>query len=170
MVLPASCPHSAVVTIGNCRHKVTVLDILWAGAWSQMTSALGQKKKIRAPVICEAPRGGGSVLHWSLKIMHWSPKIPENIFLGSLKVFWLAPQSPRSSSASPQIPKIIISQFSIKCIFLSVGLKSYTFKTMKLYKSAWLNDNLIFCLIHVKTGLKHGIHDIYFMTSRLGVK
>ena len=27
MVLPASCPHSVVVTIGNCRHKVTVLDI-----------------------------------------------------------------------------------------------------------------------------------------------
>ena len=27
MVLPASCPHSVVVTMGNCRHKVTVLDI-----------------------------------------------------------------------------------------------------------------------------------------------
>ena len=26
MVLPASCPHSVVVTMGNCRHKVTVLD------------------------------------------------------------------------------------------------------------------------------------------------
>ena len=31
---------------------------------------------------------------------------------------------------------------------------------MKLYKSAWLNDPLIFCLIHVKTGLCHEIHDI----------
>ena len=27
MVLPASCPHSVVVTMGNCRHKVTALDI-----------------------------------------------------------------------------------------------------------------------------------------------
>ena len=27
MVLPASCPHSLVVTIGNCRHKIKVLDI-----------------------------------------------------------------------------------------------------------------------------------------------
>ena len=27
MVLPASCPHSVVVTMGNCRHKDTVLDI-----------------------------------------------------------------------------------------------------------------------------------------------
>ena len=27
MVLPASCPHSVVVTIGNCRHKIKVLDI-----------------------------------------------------------------------------------------------------------------------------------------------
>ena len=34
------------------------------------------------------------------------------------------------------------------------------FKTMKLFKNACLNDNLIFCLIDVKTGLSHGIHDI----------
>ena len=27
MVLPASCPHSVVVTMGNCRHKINVLDI-----------------------------------------------------------------------------------------------------------------------------------------------
>ena len=26
-VLPASCPNSVVVTMGNCRHKVKVLDI-----------------------------------------------------------------------------------------------------------------------------------------------
>ena len=31
MVLPASCPHSVVVTIGNCRHKIKVLDILLGG-------------------------------------------------------------------------------------------------------------------------------------------
>ena len=24
MVLPASCPHSVMVTIGNCRHKIKV--------------------------------------------------------------------------------------------------------------------------------------------------
>ena len=32
MVLPGSCPHSMVVTIGNCRHKVKYVlkkDILW---------------------------------------------------------------------------------------------------------------------------------------------
>ena len=55
-------------------------------------------------------------------------QIPENIFLYSLKLFCLAPQIPKSSSASRQIPKNI-SQFSLK-------LKSHTFKTMKLYKSA----------------------------------
>ena len=27
MVLPASCPHSLVVTMGNCRHKIKVLNI-----------------------------------------------------------------------------------------------------------------------------------------------
>ena len=27
MVLPVSCPHSVVVTMGKCRHKVTALDI-----------------------------------------------------------------------------------------------------------------------------------------------
>ena len=33
MVLPASCPHSVVVTMGNCRHKIKVLDIPlgWGG-------------------------------------------------------------------------------------------------------------------------------------------
>ena len=33
MVLPASCPHSMVVTMGNCRHKVKALDIplSWGG-------------------------------------------------------------------------------------------------------------------------------------------
>ena len=52
MVLPASCPHSVVVTMGNCRHKIKVLDIPLGGGgggvggeggaegpWSQMTSA-----------------------------------------------------------------------------------------------------------------------------------
>ena len=27
MVLPASCPHSVVVTMGNYRHKIKVLNI-----------------------------------------------------------------------------------------------------------------------------------------------
>ena len=27
MALPDSCPHSVVVTMGNCRHKIKVLDI-----------------------------------------------------------------------------------------------------------------------------------------------
>ena len=31
MVLPASCPHSVVVTMGNCRHKIKVLDIPLGG-------------------------------------------------------------------------------------------------------------------------------------------
>ena len=31
MVLPASCPHSVVVTMGNCRHKINVLDISLGG-------------------------------------------------------------------------------------------------------------------------------------------
>ena len=44
MVLTTSCPHSVVVTMGNCRHKIKVLDIpvdvRWGGGqWSQMTSA-----------------------------------------------------------------------------------------------------------------------------------
>ena len=43
MVLPASCPHSVVVTMGNFRHKSKVLDIplYWGGGgqWSQLTSA-----------------------------------------------------------------------------------------------------------------------------------
>ena len=31
MVLPASCPHSVMVTMGNCRHKIKVLDIPLGG-------------------------------------------------------------------------------------------------------------------------------------------
>ena len=33
MVLPASCPHSVVATMGNSRHKIKVLDIPlgWGG-------------------------------------------------------------------------------------------------------------------------------------------
>ena len=31
MVLPASCPQSVVVTMGNCRHKIKVLDIPLGG-------------------------------------------------------------------------------------------------------------------------------------------
>ena len=31
MVLPTSCPHSVVVTMGNCRYKINALDIPWAG-------------------------------------------------------------------------------------------------------------------------------------------
>ena len=37
---------------------------------------------------------GGSVLPWSLKIMHWSPQIPEWKFLSSLKVFFLCSPNP----------------------------------------------------------------------------
>ena len=77
----------------------------------------------------------GSVLPLSLKIMNCSTQILENNFLCSLKVFPFAPQIPKNSSASPQIPKNIC-QLSLKCIFRSVGLKSHTYKTMKLYKSA----------------------------------
>ena len=45
MVLPASCPYSVLVTMGNCRNKIKVLDIPlgggggWEGQWTQMTSA-----------------------------------------------------------------------------------------------------------------------------------
>ena len=31
MVWPSSCPHSVVVTMGNCRHKIKVLDIPLGG-------------------------------------------------------------------------------------------------------------------------------------------
>ena len=31
MVLPASCPHSVVVTKGNCRHKIKIIDIPLGG-------------------------------------------------------------------------------------------------------------------------------------------
>ena len=40
MVLKISCSHSVVVTIGNCKQKIKVLDIpMGWGQWSQMTSA-----------------------------------------------------------------------------------------------------------------------------------
>ena len=39
MVLPASCPHSKMVTMGNCRHEVKVLDIPLSWGWSQMAGA-----------------------------------------------------------------------------------------------------------------------------------
>ena len=47
---------------------------------------------------------------------------PDNNFLGSLKVFSFAPKIPKNRPASPQIPKNI-SHFSLKCIFLFVGLE-----------------------------------------------
>ena len=56
---------------------------------------------------------GVSVLPWSLKIIHSSPRLPVNNSLVSLKVFAFAPQIPKNSSASPQIPQNI-SQFRIK--------------------------------------------------------
>ena len=31
MVLPASCPHSVVVTKGNGRHKIKIIDIPLGG-------------------------------------------------------------------------------------------------------------------------------------------
>ena len=31
MVLPASSPHSVVVTMGNCRHKIINTTLPWAG-------------------------------------------------------------------------------------------------------------------------------------------
>ena len=57
MVLPASCPHSMVVTMGNCKHKVKVLDISLSLGWSQMTGAL-RRKKLCAPVICSHAQVG----------------------------------------------------------------------------------------------------------------
>ena len=75
---------------------------------------------LRAP---PPPRGIFAPL--ILNIMHWSPQIPKRKFLSSLKVFSFAPQILEINSASPQIPKNI-SQFSLKCIFLSIGLNSHT--------------------------------------------
>ena len=69
---------------------------------------------------CGESAPAASVLPWSLKIMHSSPRLPATNFLVSLKVFAFAPQIPKNSSASLQIPKNI-SQFSLKCIYLSVG-------------------------------------------------
>ena len=52
MVLPASCPHSVVVTMGNCRHKVTVLDIPLG--WCVVTNDLlhkGEKNYAHQPFV-----------------------------------------------------------------------------------------------------------------------
>ena len=50
--------HSVAVTIGNCRHKVKVFDILlgW-GVGTQMTSTY-RRKKVCAPVICSHAQAG----------------------------------------------------------------------------------------------------------------
>ena len=47
MVLPASCPRSVVVTLGNCRHKIKVLDIPlgWAGGGGVVINDLCIKAK-----------------------------------------------------------------------------------------------------------------------------
>ena len=51
MVLPASCPHSVVVIMGNRRHKVTVLDIPLG--WCVVTNDLhnGEKKYAHQPFV-----------------------------------------------------------------------------------------------------------------------
>ena len=46
-------------------------------------------------------------------------RLPANNALVSLKLFAFTPQIPKKSSASPQIFKHI-SEFSLKCIYLSV--------------------------------------------------
>ena len=51
MVLPASCPHSVVVIMGNRRHKVTVLDIP-LGLCVVTNDYCITAKKICAPAIC----------------------------------------------------------------------------------------------------------------------
>ena len=51
MVLPASCPHSGVVIMGNRRHKVTVLDIPLG--WCVVTNdyCIQQKKYAHQPFV-----------------------------------------------------------------------------------------------------------------------
>ena len=85
-------------------------------------------------LMCSWGLPGGSLC--SLKIMHWSTKILEKNFISSLKVFCLASQIPKINSASPKLPQNI-SQFSLKCIFLSVGLKSHT---LKLWRNTQVHD------------------------------
>ena len=105
-----------------------VLILIWDIGY-EIFVALWRCNHIKATVYWKwGPPGGGSVLPWSLKIMHSSPRLPANNFLVSLKVFAFAPQIPKISSASLQIPKNI-SQFSLKCIYLSIWsnhiLKNY---------------------------------------------
>ena len=46
IVLSASCPHSVVVSMGNCRHKIKVLDIpLGRGGGAVITKDLCIKVK-----------------------------------------------------------------------------------------------------------------------------
>ena len=53
MVLPASCPHSVVVNVGNCRCKVKVPTA--GGQWSQMTCALRRNKLCARIIYNHAP-------------------------------------------------------------------------------------------------------------------
>ena len=50
--------------------------------------------------------------------MHWSPRLPENDALVSLKVFAFAPQIPKNSLASPQIPQNIGLRININFILM----------------------------------------------------
>ena len=68
MVLPASCPHSMVVTMGNYRHKVKVLNIPLSWGWSQMTGAK-RRKKLCAPVICSHAQVGHTTSTHKYKVI-----------------------------------------------------------------------------------------------------
>ena len=52
MVLQASCPHSVVFTMGNCRHKVTVLDI--SLGWCVVTNTRDLQPGNQSPCCSQA--------------------------------------------------------------------------------------------------------------------
>ena len=70
-----------------------------------------------------------SVLSGSLKIIHWSPRIPPKNPQLPESILPFLRKSLKINSAS--------TQFSLKCIFLSVGLNSHT---KKLWTYTWEHD------------------------------
>ena len=78
--------------------------------------------------------GGGSVLPWSLKIMHWSPQIPEKNSTAPWEYFCLKPIRP-------------INYF----FFLRI-IKNY---------EAWLNVHSIVSIIHEPWNTFNKVHDTW---------
>ena len=65
MVLPASCPHSMVVTMGNCRHKVTVLDIPLSWGGHKWLAHKDERKYMQQSFVATHKPGKCAVSAWS---------------------------------------------------------------------------------------------------------